>query len=115
MFMLRDDYVVQSWVQVTNIGLDATADNKQMAAWAIKLTRSGQPLEGVQLQLQPGTVQATTGADGQARIELPSLPANLLVGRLGEDTAILPRASYMWDTSGWSSSDCIQRTALACL
>ena len=32
------------------------------------------------------------------------MPASLLVGRLGDDTAILPRATYMWDTSGWAAS-----------
>ncbi len=103
MFVPGDDYVVQSWVQATDIGLDATSDMTQLTAWATKLS-DGTPLEGVQLQLLPGTVQATTAADGLARVQLPSVPASLLVGRLGEDTAILPRATYMWDTSGWAAS-----------
>jgi uncharacterized protein YfaS (alpha-2-macroglobulin family) len=103
LFMPSDDYVVQSWVQATNLGLDAISDNQRMTAWATRLA-DGQPLSGVQLQLLPGTVQATTGEDGLARIALPSTPATVLVGRLGEDVAILPRANYIWDTSGWAAS-----------
>jgi uncharacterized protein YfaS (alpha-2-macroglobulin family) len=102
LFIPQDDYVVQSWVQVTNIGLDAISDNEQMVAWATRLT-DGEPLAGVQLQLLPGSTQATTGDGGWTRLKLPQSPANVLVGRLGEDVAMLPRASYIWDTSGWAA------------
>lgn len=104
LFTPQNDYVVKSWVQVTNLGLDAIADNRQMVAWATQLT-DGAPLAGVQLELQPNGPQATTAGDGTALVELPSQPANLLVGTLGNDTAILPRSTYIWDTSGWSSAD----------
>ncbi len=104
LFTPRSDNVVQSWVQVTNIGLDAISDNTQMAAWATRLN-DGQPLADVQLQLLPSPVQATTTGDGLARLKLPSQAANLLVGRLGDDLAILPRSSYMWDSAGWASAD----------
>ncbi len=83
MFMPGDDYVVQSWVQSTNIGLDATSDMTQMAAWATKLS-DGTPLEGVQLQLLPGTVQATTGdgwAGADPAAEHPGQPAGGAAGR----------------------------------
>ena len=68
----------------------------------------------MQLQLQPGTVQATTGADGQV-IELPSLPANLLVGRLGEDIGHLATRILHVGYVGLVVERPIQRTALACL
>jgi len=104
LFLPSNDYVVKSWVQVTNIGLDAIADNAQMIAWATALT-DGTPLAGVQLELQPNGPSAATASDGTATIKLPSQPANLLVGRLGDDLAILPRSQYSWDNSGWASSD----------
>ena len=113
MFMPSDDYVVQSWVQSTNIGLDATSDMTQMAAWATRLS-DGTPLEGVQLQLLPGTVQATTGADGLARIELPSPRPACWWGGWARTRPSCPR-NYMWDTSGWASSDALQRAALVCV
>lgn len=103
LFIPQQDTVVQSWVQATNIGLDAITDNQQMVAWATSL-RDGAPLAGVQLQLLPGSTQATTGDDGLARLKLPSAAATVLVGRLGDDVAILPRSNYVWDTSGWSAS-----------
>ncbi len=94
------DYVVQSWVQVTNIGLDAIVDQSQMTAWATALT-DGAPLADVSLALLPTNVQGGTGSDGVAKLTLPQEPANVLVGTLGDDVAILPYSTYYWDSDGW--------------
>jgi uncharacterized protein YfaS (alpha-2-macroglobulin family) len=96
----RDEYrpKVEAWVQVTHIGLDAFADHSQMVAWATNLA-DGAPLNGVNLTL--GSVNATTAADGTARLELPG-SSILLIGQQGEDIAILPRSTYYWGTEGWT-------------
>jgi uncharacterized protein YfaS (alpha-2-macroglobulin family) len=96
------DYVVQSWVQWTHIGLDAITDPTQMVAWATDL-RSGAPLPGVQVALQPSGAAGVTDADGIARLALSEKPATVLVGSLGDDVAILPRSSSYWDDYGWTS------------
>lgn len=96
------DYVVQSWVQWTNIGLDAITDPAQMVAWATDL-RNGAPLPGVEVTLQPSGAASLTDADGLARLALSAQPATILVGRLGDDTAVLPRSTSYWDDYGWTS------------
>ena len=89
------------WVQVTEIGLDALVDRGQMVAWATAL-ENGAPLAGVELAL--GGLSATTAEDGIARLDLPDSGAAMLVGRLGNDVALLPQNTYYWDESGgWRS------------
>ena len=92
--------VIQSWVQATNIGLDAITDQSDMAAWATALD-TGAPLAGVELSLLPGGAQATTDADGMARFALASTPDKQLVARLGDDVAFLPQSTYYWSDYGW--------------
>lgn len=92
--------VVQAWVQVTHIALDAFTDQDEMVVWATDL-RDGAPLADVTVEL--GSERATTGDDGTARLALPAGGAGLLVGRKDGDTAILPSNPYYWDESGWSA------------
>src|SRR5690606_40642216 len=66
-------------------------DHSNLVAWATAL-EDGAPLAGVELSLHGSNVTATTGPDGTATLELPSSPAALLIGRLGDDSAILPRS-----------------------
>ncbi|MCI0397330.1 MAG: MG2 domain-containing protein [Chloroflexi bacterium] len=89
--------VVQAWVQVTQIGLDAFTDHSEMVAWTTAL-ENGAPLANVALEL--AGVEASTGADGIARLDLPP-GGSLLVAHQGEDTAILPANLYYWDDYGW--------------
>ncbi len=96
----RDQQSVISWVQVTQIGLDALADHSELIAWASALS-DGAPLEGVEVSLLHGDVSSETGADGIATLALPEIGSSLLVGSLGSDTAILPASNYYWDESGW--------------
>jgi uncharacterized protein YfaS (alpha-2-macroglobulin family) len=109
-----------AWVQVTEIGLDAFADRTELIGWATRLA-DGAPLAGVELALlgpggqgsaQPG---AATDAQGLARMPLPEQVARsgdertaelVLVGRRGEDTAILPE-------SPWGGGDGFRRQPTA--
>ena len=90
--------VVQSWVQVTHMALDAFADQDEMVVWATDL-RDGAPLAGVTVGL--GDEQATTGEDGTARLALPTRGGGLLMGQRDGDTAILPSNPYYWEERGW--------------
>ncbi|MCB0090375.1 MAG: hypothetical protein KDE54_20870, partial [Caldilineaceae bacterium] len=90
--------IVQTWVQVTQMGVDAFVDASEMTAWANDL-RTGAPLADVELSLLNSQAAAVTGADGTAKLELPSQSSPLLVARKGDDVAILPQSSY--SGGGW--------------
>ncbi len=113
-YAYRPDNRVESWVQATEIGLDAFADRDELVAWSNSL-RDGQPLAGVQLSVEPQGGTSTTGADGLARfphVPLESIseprPA-LLVARRGDDLAILPRQYTPYyagqDSAHWRHHD----------
>ena len=105
----RYGQVVQAWVQVTKIGLDAFVDHSQMVVWATALT-DGAPLSGVTIEGQNrgGGVgafggAAVTGDDGTVRLDLSGQGVAVLVARQGSDTAILPRYPYAWGDDAWTS------------
>jgi uncharacterized protein YfaS (alpha-2-macroglobulin family) len=90
---------VATWVQVTDLGLDAFADGQQLVAWATSL-KDGRPLPGVEVGLLAAPQGVTTGADGVARFPLPEKAdgrGDLLVARAGRQTAILPAQRGWWD------------------
>ncbi len=97
----RFSQTVISWVQVTQIGLDAVSDYSQMLAWASSL-KDGSPLSSVSIQPGDGSRQYTTGADGTVRFDLPT-SATYLLARQGDDQAILPHSNYVWGDDPWSS------------
>jgi uncharacterized protein YfaS (alpha-2-macroglobulin family) len=103
---------ILAWVQVTEIGLDAFADQTELIGWATRLA-DGAPLADVELALlDPAGGQATPGnavrtdAGGlallpllpgsarQQQFEEPAGPELLLVGRRGSDVAILPESPW---------------------
>jgi uncharacterized protein YfaS (alpha-2-macroglobulin family) len=93
----------QAWVQATAIGLDAFVDQDEMVAWANALA-DGTPIEGVEVRLLPDGAGATTDAGGLARLRLSDQDATILVGRQGEDVAMLPADMDYWGWSqGWQS------------
>jgi uncharacterized protein YfaS (alpha-2-macroglobulin family) len=102
---------IPTWIQATDIGLDAFSDQTQLLGWATSL-KDGKPIAGVRLELleeSPGGKAIAgaadqTGVDGLARIELPSRNGrNALVARHGDDTALLPDNSRLWDErGGWT-------------
>src|SRR5262245_22926429 len=86
------------WIQSTNIGLDAFADQSKLLGWATSL-KDGKPLGDVEISIaDPGGVAQAgekTGADGLARLQLPGQAGQkILVARKGEDTAFLPESLY---------------------
>ncbi|MEP6706803.1 MAG: alpha-2-macroglobulin family protein, partial [Pyrinomonadaceae bacterium] len=91
-----------AWVQSTNMGLDAFADNDELIGWATSLA-NGAPLENVQLEILPSKISGRTGADGVAHLALKptsdSTP-NVLVAHHGSDVAILPQSVELWVTDG---------------
>ncbi len=103
LFKNPNDYrpIVQTWVQVTQIGLDAFADPTDMVAWTTGL-KDGSALSGV--TIMPGMPNASpvvTGEDGTVRFPIPS-GASYLVARLGADQSLLPRSTYFWYTDTWT-------------
>ncbi len=90
---------VHSWVQVTQIGIDAIVDHSDMVAWATALN-DGSPLQGVTIQAGPAGIQARTDETGLARFPIPD-GAVYLVASQGADQAMLPRSPYLWDDGGW--------------
>lgn len=91
---------IQTWVQVTQIGLDALADHEQVVAWATSLA-DGAPLSGINISGSQNRVTATTAADGLARFDLPNSGIRWLVATQGDDSAILPISYSYWDEEGW--------------
>jgi len=83
------------WLQMTQIGLDAVLDGRQLHAWVTRLD-NGKPLPGVTLRLLPTANQADSDAAGLARLELPAPPSQgqpesaRLEAQLGDDLAFLP-------------------------
>jgi hypothetical protein len=105
----------EAWVQVTEIGLDAFADRRELVAWANSL-KDGKPLAGVEMTVSPDGLAGTTGADGLVRLAFkPGLEANakqgaLLVARRGDDIAIMPQHYYpdyyaTPENNSWRRSD----------
>ncbi|MCJ7435870.1 MAG: MG2 domain-containing protein, partial [Anaerolineales bacterium] len=101
---IRYSQTIQTWVQVTQIGLDAYTDHSQMVAWATDL-KNGAPLAGVSIQSDHtglSAVEGQTGEDGLARFDIPT-GATYLIAKKGADQAILPRSTYYYD-DGWAAS-----------
>ncbi len=95
----RFSQTIITWVQVTQIGLDAYTDHSEMVAWATNL-KDGAPLAGVLIQADKGGTTVTSGNDGVARFDIPS-GATYLTARNGADQAILPRSTYYWYDDAW--------------
>ena len=98
------------WVQSTNIGLDAFADNTDLVAWATSL-KEGKPLDQVALsifdpELKTNNVaSATTEKNGLAKIELQEKPTinrtRILLARRGDDSAFIPENATRYSYNSW--------------
>ena len=94
--------MIHTWVQVTDIALDAFVDAGNMVAWATNLG-DGSPLVNVTLSSGPqGRELGQTAEDGTARFQIPD-GAAYLTGTKGSDTAMLPASTYYWGDDVWSS------------
>lgn len=94
----------RTWVEVTDIGLDAFKDSDSIVGWANSL-KDGEALAGVEMWLEPSGLRATTGPDGLARLPLPKTSdavTGMLLARRGDDVAFLPEQSQWWyGTTSW--------------
>ncbi|MBE0698884.1 MAG: Ig-like domain-containing protein, partial [Anaerolineaceae bacterium] len=91
---------VQTWAQVTQIGLDAYTDHSEMVVWTTAL-KDGSPLSEIKITAGETGAQFSTSADGTARVAIPN-GATYLTASQGADQAILPRDPYFWNQEGWS-------------
>ncbi len=96
-----------TWVQSTNIALDAFVDHGELIAWANRLS-DGAPLANVDLELTYAGTRGRTSAKGTATLPLPertkknSRGPGMLVARSGKDMAFLPQGTYSWGSyNGW--------------
>lgn len=97
---------VISWLQATDLGIDAFVDRSRLHGWATDL-KTGQAVAGAQVTLHPQQQTVTTGADGLARFDLPATSASrqLLIARRGADVAFIPDNIHSWSDEGrWTSS-----------
>ena len=85
-------------VQGTDIGLDALADADEVRAWTTDLA-TGAPLEGVAVAMIGTGAEATTDADGVARMDLASTVPATVLATSGDDSALLPE---VWQSTGAS-------------
>ncbi|MCB8980389.1 MAG: hypothetical protein H6657_23510 [Ardenticatenaceae bacterium] len=100
-FWQRRHQIIKTWVQVTQIGVDAFADQSQLVVWTTDLA-DGAPLNGVTLTTNNGQTQQANG-DGLATFELSGSGILYLLANQGDDTAILPASTSYWDEYGWQS------------
>ncbi len=104
----RGRHTVVSWVQGTDIALDAFASGERLTTWTSALA-DGAPLKDVEVSLLD-TQKATTDASGLAELALPDKAPDqrgqVLVARHNDDTAILPESSSLW---GGGRSNWVQR------
>lgn len=101
-----DPEITESWIQVTNIGLDAFVDHTDLVGWVTSL-KDGTPLSNVEVTLWPSEAEARSGADGLARVALKSSNAtgpSFMIARRGDDVAILPEDTSYWsdESGGWA-------------
>ena len=96
----RDDTAsrVITWVQDTDIGVDLVTDYRDFAVWTTDL-RSGDPLAGVEIQLEPWNMTLVSDGNGVAHASRNTSWSDLLgsdwfidtyVASLGADSAISP-------------------------
>jgi uncharacterized protein YfaS (alpha-2-macroglobulin family) len=101
--------IIQTWVQVTEIGLDAFVDHSEMVVWTTNLD-DGSPLGDIEIEAMAVDMNVASGADGTVRFDLPPTGISYLVGINGNDSVILPH-SYYWSDSKWSPQSVSDRLA----
>ena len=101
----RFSQTIITWVQSTQIGLDAYNDQSDMVAWTTDL-KDGSPLADVQIRSNSESATILSGADGIARFKIPAGATYLVAGK-GADQAILPRSIYFWYGDAWAASPAI--------
>jgi uncharacterized protein YfaS (alpha-2-macroglobulin family) len=98
----RFSQAIITWVQITQIGLDAYSDLGSMVAWTTDL-KDGSPLPGVRIQANNGGAGMISGPDGLARFPIPD-GAAYLTATQGADVALLPRSASYWYDDTWTKT-----------
>ena len=83
-----------TWVQSTNLGIDAWTDPGQVRIWATDL-RTGKPLPGVSITPMGTGDPVTTDADGGAEFDLTAEGVNGVIAERDGETAVLPADMWM--------------------
>jgi hypothetical protein len=102
-----DDQVTMAWVQDTDIGVDMITDYRDVVVWTTDL-RSGDPLAGVEIELEGRDATLTTDGDGLARASLSLEGHGWVVASLGADRALIPVRVAAWpqdDLTIWYTAD----------
>ena len=89
-----------AWVQSTTVGIDAFYDHERLVIWTTDLS-TGEPLDGVPVELVGDGRVATTDGDGLAELDLGDSGILGLWASTGEGTAFLPGDWY----EGWKASE----------
>jgi len=88
--------VITTWIQASDIALDAFVDSDTLIAWASALA-DGTPLAGVSLRVEPDGIPAKTDAAGMAEVTVntsSSDKSTYLIASAGQDSALLPQSTY---------------------
>ena len=111
---------VISWVQATQIGLDAFTDNSQLTAWVTDL-KKGTPHADATVEVFDASQvyrlvsKGKTDSSGLWQWPLPETPGpeKLLLARLGKDVALLPENPNWWGhgRSSWRKAKTSERFA----
>ncbi|MEP6298754.1 MAG: alpha-2-macroglobulin family protein, partial [Ilumatobacter sp.] len=97
----RDDEYFQNrpsytWVQDTEIGIDAFATDDEVLVWVTDLL-TGDPIEGAAVTALGTGESVTTGPDGVTRVSLANGAVNGLTATAGDRTGMLPSQRF----NGW--------------
>lgn len=94
---------VFAWIQVTDLGLTAFADGRDLTVWSTVLG-SGDNAADVAFSVYPDGGKGQSGIDGLGKIAITDRTVydqpQVLVAKKGDDLAILPRNTSWWDSSG---------------
>ncbi len=107
---------VVSWVQVTDIGIDAFSDASDLIAWTTSLA-DGSAMSGVDVSITHTSKRASSDSKGLATLALDNQGAKngehqVILARKGNDTAFLPENISWWRSysafRGSSQNDSLQ-------
>ena len=95
---------VQTWIQITNIGLDAFVDHSEMIVWTNALT-DGKPLNNITIFSNTGKELGKTGSEGTLRFELTSDGLPFIIARNDHESSFLPPSISYWGDEGWQKRE----------
>ncbi len=94
---------VHSWIQATDLAVDAMVDNTDLLAWVSRL-KDGRSVAKAQVSVLYASVQGSTNDKGLVKLALPTTqPATraILTAKTKDDVVILPESQYSWGRSYW--------------